>query len=417
VRWRLAAAAVVLVGASVFRSGPVSAATTQLFHANPVQLSVSLDYVNPLTLPNGQVAVLPQLEPSVIPAAEGDFRVLSYARHSDLGGFEVAPLHVSALTFPARTLIGTAIGTPQIAHYATAPGQTQSFGLVPGAPIPNFAPDNGSSPVPGLGTPTQVVPPVALPPAANQTFGAGPVLPPAAPGLPPQSFPGTGGPLPRGHQPGRVPTAVPPVTVPPTTIPGTPATTPTTHPPTTTIPPTSTTTPGSPTTTAGGGPTTTSPTTTTPTPTTPTTVGTSPPAAPPPTQPNGGSCGSGALVINGSREGCVIRVFNMYPGSGATELMTIQNESSQPFDLSVQVSGTPNRLWNDLNLNIWDARQTESDPNTWPRIGDWTTQHDVETLAVGQSIQVEVGVYLGPWAGNQDQNQSAVFDLTWRAQA
>ena len=411
-RWRVAVGAAILLGASLFRSSPVSAATTHLFHANPVRLSVSLDYVNPVTLPNGQVAVLPRLEPAVIPVAERDFRVLSFVRHSDLGGFVAAPLHVSALTFPARTLVGTAIGTPQISHFATAPGQTESFGLIPGAPIPNFAPDNGNSPVPGLGTPTQVVPPVAPPPAANQTFGAGPVVPPAAPGLPPQSFPGTGGPLPPGNEPGKVPTTVPPVTVPPTTIPGTPATVPTTHGPTTT------TTPGSPTTTVGGGPTTTSPPTTTPPTTTPTTIGGGGGGSPaPPPAPNGGSCGSGALVINRNQPGCVIRVFNMYPGSGATELLTIENESSQPFDLSVQVSGTPNRLWNDLNLNIWDARQTESDPNTWPRIGDWTTQHDVETLAVGQSVQVEVGVYLGPWAGNQDQNQSAVFDLTWRAQA
>jgi hypothetical protein len=121
------------------------------------------------------------------------------------------------------------------------------------------------------------------------------------------------------------------------------------------------------------------------------------------------------LTINSDHATCHIHVVNMAPGGSATEVMTITNDSSQPFTLSLQAGGTQNQLWNDLQMGVW--QQGTAAPSPLPRLLLWTTQpNTLTTLAAGASISYEIELYLPTSAGNDDQGKVASISLTWTAQ-
>jgi hypothetical protein len=104
----------------------------------------------------------------------------------------------------------------------------------------------------------------------------------------------------------------------------------------------------------------------------------------------------------------------MQPGDSTAELVTVTNTSGQPYVLSLRAAGTPNRLWQDLRLGVWEYRTAA--PSPLPPLLDWTTQfNDVATLQPGESITFEVELLLPTSAGNEDQNLVAAIDFVWRA--
>ncbi len=105
----------------------------------------------------------------------------------------------------------------------------------------------------------------------------------------------------------------------------------------------------------------------------------------------------------------------MAPGGSASEVMTITNDSSQPFTLSLRASGSQNQLWNDLTMGVWE--QGTAAPVPLPSLLLWTTQSNtLVTLAAGASIRYEIELYLPTSAGNDDQGLVASIALTWTAQ-
>ncbi len=340
-----------------------AAALPKIAHPNPALVSAHPDYVAPIPGVAGAAASLPPLDPAVIAQAVKDQAYLAFKTTGDLGGFAPAPTGQLALSSGGHTLVGIGAGTSQIPQLAQAAGgQVSSFAAAGGAPA--TPPDQGGSPVPGLGQPPPVTPPSNnnnVPPP-NQGFGGVPA--PAPP---------------------------PPTTTTPTTRP-----TPPPPPPTTTTAPT----------------TTTSTTTTTPTTTA------SPPAAPPPSPPpgpSGASCGTAGLAITSDHSTCRIVALNMAPGGSASEVMTIRNDTAQPFTLSLQAAGTVNALWSQLRMGVWEVGTAA--PSPLPALLLWTTQaNTLATLPAGATIRYEIELFLPTTAGNTTQGLSASIDLVWRAQ-
>jgi hypothetical protein len=365
----------VLAGlALVSLAGPaIARAQSPIARPNPVFVGVRLDYVEPLRSSTGGIAQLSPLDPAVIKQAIIDQSWLTFLKHDDLGGFNSPTIGQSALSSGGRAVVGlgAGVGVPQIPHFAgAAGGQVNSFAFTGGPPAP---PDNGTTSVPGLGVP----PPVAQPgntnnvPPPNQGFGGVPT-PPGT-----RTTTTTGG--------DTVPTS--------TSGPGTRTTTPTT----TTRPPTTTTTTTTPTTTA-----------TSPPPTT--TIGGGG-GAPPPT-----SCGTAGLQIESNLTNCRIYAINMAPGGATYEQLTITNTSGQDYTVSMKATGSQNPLWNDLQLGIWEIGTPA--PSPLPSLLLWTTQYnDITPLAAGQSIHLQIELYLPTSAGNGDQGRAAAVDFNWRATA
>jgi hypothetical protein len=337
---------------------------------NPAFVSIQLDYVSALHNASGGVASLDPLEPAVIASAVADQKYLSYQR-DDLGGFLPAPVGQQALSSGGHDVVGQASGQSQIPQFAqAASGTVQAFAFV-GQP-PATTPDQGQQPVPGLGIP----PPIPAPTNTNTT-------PP-----PNQGFGG------------RPPT---------TTTTGSTTTEPTTTSRTTTGPTTTTTRTTTPTTTTPA--TTTTPTTTTTTPTTTTTGGGGGGTPPPPTS----SCGTIGLSIQSDLAGCRITAVNMAPGDSAFEVMTIKNESDGPFTLSLRASGTPNKLWDDLQMGVWEVGSPA--PSPLPALLWWTLQENqLTTLQPGQTVSFHIELALPATAGNGDQGFGATIDFNWHAQ-
>ena len=107
----------------------------------------------------------------------------------------------------------------------------------------------------------------------------------------------------------------------------------------------------------------------------------------------------------------------MAPGGAATEHMTIRNDSGGAIDLSLQAvpQGTPNVLWSDLRLGVW--QQGSAAPSPLPPLLWWTTQENtLTTLAANATVTYVIQLYLPTSAGNGDQAKTAVIDLRWHAQ-
>jgi hypothetical protein len=371
---------VVLACVAVCAAAP-GVAQAKVAHPNPAFVSPQVDYVNPLEDGAGHVASLQPLEPSVTAQAVADQQWLDYQRNDDLGGFVPAPIGFSALRSGGRNVVGSNGGTSQLPQFsAAASGVVRSFAFTGGPP---GNPDNGGTTVPGLGSPPTVTPPTnSNAPPPNQGFGGKPT-----------------------------PSGVTTTSEEPTTSTGTTGTSP---PPTTT---TTTTTRPPPTTTTT--PITTTTTTTTPTTTTvPTTTSTSGGGG---GSSGGGtptpvSCGPGALSITSDLADCRIVAVNMAPGDSTVEHVTVRNDTADPFTLSLQASGTPNHLWNDLQMGVWE--QGTPAPSPLPALLLWTTQENqLATLAPGASITYVIELALPASAGNDDQGYAAVIDFLWHAQA
>jgi hypothetical protein len=105
----------------------------------------------------------------------------------------------------------------------------------------------------------------------------------------------------------------------------------------------------------------------------------------------------------------------MAPGGSVSEVMTVRNDSGAPFVLSLRAAGTPNQLWNDLQLGVWQTNTAA--PSVFPALLWWTTQDNtLATLQAGESIGFELELYLPPTATNADQGLVASVDLIWKAQ-
>jgi hypothetical protein len=106
----------------------------------------------------------------------------------------------------------------------------------------------------------------------------------------------------------------------------------------------------------------------------------------------------------------------MAPGDSTVEHVTVRNESGEPFTLSLKASGTPNHLWDDLQMGVWE--QSTPAPSPLPALLLWTTQENqLATLAPDESITFVVELALPASAGNDDQGYAAVIDFLWHAQA
>jgi hypothetical protein len=338
---------------------------------NPGFVSIQLDYVNALHSASGGIATLPALDPAVIDQAVADQQYLSYLHRDDLGGFLPAPIGQHALSSGGHEVVGQTGGRSQIPKFdQAASGKVQAFAFT-GEP-PATPPDQGQQPVPGVGIP----PPVPAPTNSNTT------------------------PLPNQGFGGRPPTTT-------TTVSTTTEATTTNS--TTTEPTTTRTTPTTPTTTTTRTTTTTTTTATTTTPTTTTTGRGSPPP------PSGNSCGTIGLSIDSNLAGCRIYAVNMAPGDSAFERMTIRNEADVSLVLSLRASGTTNRLWDDLEMGVWEVGTPV--PSPLPALLWWTAQdNQLTTLQPGQTVTYQVEIALPATAGNADQGYGATIDFHWYAQ-
>jgi hypothetical protein len=362
----LLAAAVALLVLGVFaRPQVASAAAPAVAHPNPAFVSPLLDYVGPIPGADGRPATLAPLDPAVIAAAVADQEYLAFTTTGDLGGFSPAPTGLSALSSGGRNLVGGAAGGSEIPQLAQAAGgRVSSFAAVGAGTF--TPPDQGTRPVPRLGTPPRITPPRNdnhVPPP-NQGFGGPPPAPPTT----------------------------------------------TTTGPTRTTPPPARTTPTTTTTTTVT--TTTAPTTPTPAPPAPPPPTTTTPASPPFV---GASCGTTGLTITSDHATCRIYAVDMAPGGSASEVLTLRNDTDAPFTLSLRAAGTVNALWNALELGVWEANTAA--PGTLPALLWWTTQsNQLATLQPGESIRYQIELYLPPTAGNDLQGMAASIDLVWRAQ-
>jgi hypothetical protein len=357
-----------------------AAARPAIARPNPGFVSIQLDYVNALHSASGGIATLPALDPAVIDQAVADQQYLAYARRDDLGGFVAAPVGQLALSSGGRDVVGQVGGQSQIPQFdQAASGKVQAFAFT-GEPQ-TAPPESGQQPVPGLGVP----PPVPTPtnnnttPLPNQGFGGRPTTTTTTVSTTTEST--TTGEKPTTTEPA---TTTRPTTTTPTTTTATTTTT-----PTTTTAPTTTTSPTT-TTTGGGG-------------------------SPPPPPPPGNACGTIGLSIDSNLAGCRIYAINMAPGESAFEVMTIRNEADVPFTLSLRAGGTPNRLWDDLQMGVWEVGTPA--PSPLPALPWWTAQENqLTTLAPGQSVSYHIELALPASAGNADQGYGAVIDFHWHAQ-
>jgi len=353
-----------------------AAAAPPVARPNPALVEIHLDYVNGLTGPSGAPTLLAHLDPAVVAQAVADQQYLAYETADDLGGFRPATVGWLAVSSGGRNVVGRAGGQSEIPQLTQAAGgSVNSFAAVGGGPL--TPPETGTQPVPGLGVPPAIAPPTnsnTVPPP-NQGFG--------------------------GRQ---LPT--PPATTTTTAPPPTTTTTPKPGPP----PPTTITTPTTTTTT-----TTTTATTTTATTTTTTTTSAAPPPATTTPAPTGASCGTAGLTITSDHGTCQLYAVNMAPGGSIAEVMTVRNDSGEPFTLSLSAAGSVNQLWHDLELGVWEAGTAA--PTPFPALLWWTTQDNtLATLQAGESIRYELELYLPPTASNADQGRVASIDLIWKAQ-
>jgi hypothetical protein len=370
---------------------PGSAHAAGIARPNPALIGLQVDYVNALASATGGVASLPPLDGAVIEQSVADRAFLSFLRRDDLGGFLPAPIGASALSSGGRKVVGLEHRLSQIPQFARAArGSVLSFAFTGGGG-PTPPPDQGLGPVPGLGTPPAVTPPTndnTVPPP-NQGFGGSPA--PTTPGA--------------ATTRGGETTKTTPKTT--TTTTKTTGRTTTTQPTTTTRTPPPTTTATVPTTTGTVPATTTAPTTIAAA--TTSTAATTTTPAPPHT-----SCGTVGLHLDSNLVGCRIYVTNMAPGGSATELMTVRNDSGAPFTLELKADGTPNQLWNDLQMGVWDV--TTPAPAPLPPLLFWTTQFNaLGTLQADESVTFRIELALPLSAGNADQGRSASIDFIWHA--
>ncbi|HET8529206.1 MAG TPA: hypothetical protein VFL60_09865 [Gaiellaceae bacterium] len=372
-------------------AAPASAHAAGVARPNPALVGLRLDYDAPLPSSTGGVARLEPLDATATAASFGDLRSLAYRQVGDLGGFLPAPLGVLALTGSARDVVGASSASQLPLLARAAGGGISSYA---GAAAAGGPPDDGRQPVPGLGVPPATPTPASggdVPPP-NQGFGGRPAPPPPGGGT---TGPGTT-------------TTAPPPTAPTTTItsttpPGTTATT--------TTPATTTTAPPATTTTAGTGPAP-PPATVTVTTTTvgTTTTTTAPPPAPPPTY----ACGNGEIAIESDLPSCRFAAVNMAPGDSAIAHVTITNTSSSPYTLALKAAGTQNRLWQDLQLGVWE--RSTAPPSPLPPLLYWTAQfNDLATLQPGESIRLVLELYLPTSAGNDVQGLVALINFIWHA--
>jgi len=105
----------------------------------------------------------------------------------------------------------------------------------------------------------------------------------------------------------------------------------------------------------------------------------------------------------------------MAPGGSTSEVMTIRNESAEPFTLSLRADGTQNQLWHDLRLGVWEVGTAA--PVPLPPLLFWTSQSNtLATLQPGESIRYEIELFLPAATGNADQGLAASIDFVWGAQ-
>ena len=108
--------------------------------------------------------------------------------------------------------------------------------------------------------------------------------------------------------------------------------------------------------------------------------------------------------------------MNQAPGDSTVEHVTIRNDSDEPFTLSLRASGSTNRLWNDLQMGVWE--QGTPAPSPLPALLWWTLQENrLSTLQPGQAITYVIELALPASVGNDDQGLAAVIDFHWHAQA
>jgi hypothetical protein len=105
----------------------------------------------------------------------------------------------------------------------------------------------------------------------------------------------------------------------------------------------------------------------------------------------------------------------MAPGDSAFERMTIRNDSGAPFTLSLRANGTPNRLWDDLQMGVWEVGTPA--PSPLPALLWWTAQsNQLATLQPGETVTYQIELALPATAGNADQGYTATIDFHWHAQ-
>jgi len=193
--------AVLLVGllVTVAATSAASGQKTEpvLRRPNPLFVSQSLDYVNPITLPNGTVVTsVTPLGGSAIAASVADLKFLEYEQSGDLGGFIPAPIGWLAtgncypprpgVTCPGIALTGRlgATGVPFYKHQAQKRVNSYTWPVGHVGPVKPcvacgaLTPPNGfpSGPLPG----------------PNQGFGGQPPPPPPPPPPPTSSTPSAG---------------------------------------------------------------------------------------------------------------------------------------------------------------------------------------------------------------------------------
>jgi hypothetical protein len=356
----VAALAAALAAPALARAG-----APPIARPDPATYPLKLDYETTLPGTNGRPATLAALDRAVIMAAVTDKAFLEFERGDDLGGFVMAPLGGSALFGGGRNLLAPGPQKSQIPLFAQAAGGEIASFTYPGTnPLtPGAKPDNGRQPVPPIGPP----PPILSPgentvPPANQGFGGK-----------------TG----RGGGTTTLPKP-PPTTTTPTTTSTSSTTTLTT--PTTTATGTTTvsTTTGGGSAAAGGG-------------------------------GAAGACGVAGIQIDSSPPGCVLSIGTASPGDSVSETMTIENTSGSPYDLMLKVEGPQNsHLWQDLQMAAWILPGPA--PAILPPLTSWVSGfNSLTTLNPGQSVQVEIELYLPTTAGNADQGKTAVITFHWRA--
>jgi hypothetical protein len=105
----------------------------------------------------------------------------------------------------------------------------------------------------------------------------------------------------------------------------------------------------------------------------------------------------------------------MAPGGSASEILTISNETSEPFTLSLQATGVQNGLWPDLRLGVWEAGTAA--PVPLPPLLFWANHPStLATLQPGESIRYEIELFLPAATGTADQGLATTIDFVWRAQ-
>jgi len=377
---RLVALAVAL---TALAAPALAQAAPPIARPNPATYPVTLDYTNPLPSPSGTPATVAPLGKGIIVAATTDRQYLQYQLRGDLGGFVPAPVGALALSSGGHDVLLPGKRKTQIPLFQQAAGgKISSFTFTGVVPTPPSPPDNGQQPVPGIGVPPQPPAPTGenTVPPANQGFGGKP----GGGGNGETTTTEPGGTTTGGEGGGGTTTGAKP---PPTTTTTTAATTTTG---TTTTTETATTTATTTTTSGGGGG----------------SGGGS----------GGSSCGVAGLKIVSSAAGCVISIANAAPGDSTSELMTITNTSDTPYTVSLKVEGpNDNHLWQDLQLAVWDT--SGAPPGTFPSLQSWMSGfNDLLILNPGQSVQLEIELYLPTTAGNADQGETAVVAFHWHAQ-